>query len=146
LQPPTYTQHGPNACTVEASPGFGTNFKHDTQKVRAFQDMMKVLFLSQNWTMNAHKVSTACRLSVYWGTVLATLWGLAYFYAYGTEKGREWYRSDVSDKVCNGERPTVAVVLSRADRQNTDKPALSSTDSRSSRDPRRYGIASHCFD
>jgi hypothetical protein len=39
------------------------------------------------------------RLAAYWGTILATMWGLAFMFAYGTEKGREWYREELSDPV-----------------------------------------------
>ena len=44
------------------------------------------------------KLVVILRLFAYWGTVVCGLWTMAYLYAYGTEKGREWYR-DVSDAV-----------------------------------------------
>ena len=44
-------------------------------------------------------VNQIFRVGIYWGTILATLWTLAYFYAFGTEKGREWYREDMAERV-----------------------------------------------
>ncbi|KAL7558547.1 hypothetical protein ACA910_015749 [Epithemia clementina (nom. ined.)] len=45
------------------------------------------------------KVEEAFRVASYWVTVGMTIWTLSYFYVYGTEKGREWYRDDLPSKV-----------------------------------------------
>ena len=50
-------------------------------------------------TMNHHHHHSALRLAVYWLTVVAGLWTMAFFYAYGTDKGRKWYREDLAAEV-----------------------------------------------
>ena len=46
-----------------------------------------------------HHHHSALRLVVYWLTVVAGLWTMAFFYAYGTDKGRIWYREDLAAEV-----------------------------------------------
>ena len=49
--------------------------------------------------MKHHHHHSALRLAVYWLTVVAGLWTMAFFYAYGTDKGRKFYREDLATEV-----------------------------------------------
>ena len=52
-----------------------------------------------NRIMGRINVNVTLRLAAYWSTVLAGLWSLTFFFAYGTEKGRDWYRNELADTV-----------------------------------------------
>lgn len=45
------------------------------------------------------KIEQVSRVAAYWITTGLTCWTLFYFYWYGTEKGREWMREDLAEKV-----------------------------------------------
>ena len=48
------------------------------------------------------KIEQISRVAAYWITTSLCCWTLLYFYIYGTKKGREWTREDLSEKVTRG--------------------------------------------